>query len=192
MRVNAYFSKQLWVILVLKEKKTMKQLMIWASAALLISCNQEQKQQQQVPAPDVEMSPAGPVNSNATAVNTGTVSLPEAAQRFIGQHFKEASISKIEGKAAPSKDGTMYESKLSEGTEIDFDQDGNWTEISTEGTVAIPLAVLPQAIQDYLNANYNGLAVTSADKEPSGYELELANDTELYFDANGKFVRKGR
>ena len=41
----------------------MKQLMIWASAALLISCNQEQKQQQQVPAPDVEMSPAGPVNS---------------------------------------------------------------------------------------------------------------------------------
>ena len=164
----------------------MKKLLILGIPFLMFSCNQENKQGQNTNnRPTTEPLPS-------SASSSTPAGLPEGAKSFIATHFPEAGITKTEDKMSPSKDGTMHEAKLSEGTEVDFDKDGNWTEISTEGMVAIPLAVLPQAIQDHLNANFNGLAVQSADKEPTGYELELANETELFYDLNGKFIRQGR
>ncbi|MEI5984117.1 MULTISPECIES: PepSY-like domain-containing protein [Sphingobacterium] len=166
----------------------MKLLSVLGFALLMISCNNQNRQETVTttdPAGNVETKP---VNSNASAMDNGEI--PDAAKKFIEQHFGTTAISKTEKKGVADADGTLYEVKLADGTELDFDADGNWMEISVEDQKNVPLSAIPTAIQDYLKTNHGNVAVHMIDKEPTGYELELANDVDLYFDLNGKFVRE--
>jgi predicted heme/steroid binding protein len=47
---------------------------------------------------------------------------------------------------------------------------------------------LPQAIIDYLNANYPNLSIHEIEVEDGMYEIELQNDLELYFSLTGSFI----
>lgn len=53
--------------------------------------------------------------------------LPLAARNFINQHFTSPQVShiKIDSEIMSKK----YEVQLTDGTEIDFDSKGNWTEV---------------------------------------------------------------
>ena len=50
---------------------------------------------------------------------------------------------------------------------------------------AVPEALVPQAIAQYVASNFPDAVVTKIDKERFGYEIELSNDLELKFNKAG-------
>lgn len=79
--------------------------------------------------------------------------------------------------------------RLSNGIELDFDENGNILEIESKNNEAIPATALPSKVASYLNTNYAGVAIKGWDKDSKGQEVELVDGTELEFDAEGNFLR---
>ncbi|SER61193.1 PepSY-like domain-containing protein [Pedobacter rhizosphaerae] len=118
------------------------------------------------------------------------VSLPKTALAFIQKHFGKTAVREVKAKKSPTPQGTFYEVKLADDTEIDFGKAGNWIEAKAEEPNKLPTSFFPGAIQAYLKKKFSGIGVESIDKSAAGYKLELTNDTKLYFNANGGFLRK--
>lgn len=125
-------------------------------------------------------------NHNEVVVNPTT--LPAAATTLISTHFPDAVIRLVEKKNIAALNGAIYDVSLSNGFEIDFDANGNWTEIDG-GRLAIPNALVPEKIAAYVTANYPALLLTAIDKERTYYDVELSNDLDLVFDLQGNFLR---
>ena len=123
--------------------------------------------------------------ANAQKVNITLKELPAAAQSFISANFPNQASSYV------IKDKGMLEIEykviLTGGVEIEFDADGNWEEI--ESNTPLPSTVLPETIAGYIKSNYKSQDVIKLEKKRTGYEVELANGTELEFDTKGKFLR---
>ena len=111
--------------------------------------------------------------------------LPAAAKTFVQKHFPKAAISYA------SKDfefgGAKFEARLADGTEVDFDNRGNWDKVDCY-MEAVPSALVPATIAQYIKANHPGTFVTKIDKERYGYEIELSNDLDLKFNRNGQLI----
>ncbi len=107
--------------------------------------------------------------------------LPAAAQTFVKKHFPKNKIAYAE------KDWRSYEVKLDNGVELDFDSKGSWTKVDGENN-AIPAAVIPEAIRNYAKKNYPNIPVVKIEKKSYGYQIELANDIDLKFNKQGKFL----
>lgn len=108
--------------------------------------------------------------------------LPAEAQTFIKTYFADKTV------AYCKKDyegmGYKYEVKFNDGTEVDFDKKGVWDKVDCK-FAAVPAALVPEIIANYVTANYPGASIVKIDKERYGYEIELSNDLELKFDRNG-------
>jgi len=107
--------------------------------------------------------------------------LPAAAKTFVSKHFKGQKIVYAE------KDWNSFECRLGNGAEIEFNKKGEWKKIDCNRE-AIPAALVPQAIQKYVKANYAGSLITKIEKESYGYEVGLSNDIDLKFDKKGKMI----
>jgi hypothetical protein len=116
-----------------------------------------------------------------------TKNLPATAKDFIQQNF---SSNTVEGVEENSKwqiwADDKYEVKLSNGIELDFDENGNIIEIDSQ-IDAIPMSALPSAIATYLKENYPDSQVIGWEKEKKSQEVELLDGTELEFDGQGNF-----
>lgn len=112
--------------------------------------------------------------------------LPAAAKAFIQKNFPGRTISY----AKIDRDGlkTIYEARLDDGTEVDFDKKGNWDKVDCEKK-AVPASLIPAGIANYVKANFPGTFVETIDKERNGYEVELSNKLDLRFDKKGNFKR---
>lgn len=117
--------------------------------------------------------------------------LPQNSRDFIAQHFSQASVAKVD-----KEDGwldwdknEMYEVRFDNGIKLDFDQDGNVTEIDSKRGEGIPLEALPDKIRQYLEENYGGIEVVSWEMDRRDQEVELADGTDLEFDSNGNFLK---
>lgn len=113
--------------------------------------------------------------------------LPLNARNFINQYFSKPQISriKIETNILGSK---KYEVLLTDRTEIDFDSNGNWTEVDCK-KAAVPGALVPVSVKEYVKTNFPREIITKIDRGGSGMEVELANDYSLKFNSKGKFVK---
>ncbi len=109
--------------------------------------------------------------------------LPAAAKAFVQQHFPQATISYA------TKDrefgGAKYEARLADGTEIDFDKKGNWDKVDCKRQ-AVPAALVPAAITQYVKTNHPDAIITKIDKERYGFEIELSNGLDLKFNKGGQ------
>lgn len=105
--------------------------------------------------------------------------LPAAARETVNKHFKSSKLAyiKIEKEAA----GTSYEVKFGDGTEIDFDSGGSWTEVDCGGK-AVPQALVPQAIRTKVAETFNKKIVKIEKKKGGRYEVELEDGSEMEFD----------
>lgn len=78
--------------------------------------------------------------------------LPATAREFIATHFPDTRIALIkidrEGGRADS-----YDVLLENGSDLEFDRRGQWTEIDAERTT-VPQSIIPLRIADYLKRNY--------------------------------------
>ena len=114
-----------------------------------------------------------------------TQQLPAAAQTFVqntfpGKGIAYATIDRDFGK-------TTYDVRLNDGTEVDFDSKGTWDKVDC-GLSAVPAQLVPEAIANYVKANYAGATIVKIDKERHGYDIELSNDLELKFNKQGQLI----
>ena len=107
--------------------------------------------------------------------------LPSAAKTFVQKQFPGKKI------LYAQQDGNFkakFETRLDDGTEIEFDRIGNWEKIECKPS-AVLAALVPAPILNQVNANFPGAAILIIDKESYGFKVELANDIELKFSKNG-------
>lgn len=112
--------------------------------------------------------------------------LPLVARNFINRHFTKPQIHyiKIESEILQNK---KYEVQLADFTEIDFDKQGNWLKVDCK-KAAIPAALIPTSVQEYVKTNFPREIITKIERERSGMKIELSNDYSLKFNKKGKFV----
>lgn len=79
--------------------------------------------------------------------------------------------------------------ELSNNFEIDFTAEGEWVDIDGNNS-EVPVEIIPDNIAGYVTENYTDLFITGIDKEPTGYEINLSNDLDVYFDQDENFVRE--
>jgi len=113
--------------------------------------------------------------------------LPQTAQQFIKQHYDVKSVSHVimEDEFFSSKE---FKVALVDGTELEFDSKGQWTEVDPEkGTV--PEAIIPGNIRSYISKSFPNNKVEQISRSSRKYEVELTSGLDLEFDRNGKFLR---
>lgn len=112
--------------------------------------------------------------------------LPLAARNFINRYFTNPQIShiKIERKMLGAK---SYEVLLTDRTEIDFDSNGNWTDVDCKKS-AVPEALVPVAVREYVKTNFPREIITQIERGRNRVEVELSNDYTLKFNSQGKYL----
>lgn len=111
--------------------------------------------------------------------------LPSKATEFIGQYFPSAQI------ISSQKDKNEYEVMLSEGTRIDFNKDGEWTDVEAANSKILPTGFYPAEIDSYIAQYFQGLGINEITKVKRGFEVELNTGTEMVFAADGSFIEIG-
>ncbi len=128
-------------------------------------------------------------DSNQTTIEAS--SLPRASTATVETYFSGATITTAKKSNTANIYGSIYSALLSNGFEIDFNEQGLWTEIESEKDMAIPDQFLDgelPTIFAYLNANYPDNFVVEIERERSGYTVELNNGVDLVFDQEQNFI----
>ena len=76
---------------------------------------------------------------------------------------------------------------LNDGTKVEFDMQGEWERVGRKKT-GVPAKLIPPAIIQYVKANYPNDVVSKLSRKPYGYKIELSNDKDLRFNAQGQFI----
>lgn len=108
--------------------------------------------------------------------------LPAAAQQLVKKHFSnhKVALAKVETGLISKEYNVIF----TNGDHLEFDRNGQWTEISCKRT-AVPPALVPAAIARYLRTNYPNQTVIKLERGRADYEVELATGVEITF--NTKF-----
>lgn len=144
--------------------KSLYQTLIFSTFALLIS---------------------GGLNAQKTIITKDD--LPKEAQSFLAKNFTNERVVQAEKDVYGSK--TDYEIKLSNGTELEFDEKGDWKEIDGKDKVAIPQDFIPTKITQHITQHFAPHRVSKIEKDRNKYEVELTNGMDLEFSLNGDFLR---
>lgn len=113
--------------------------------------------------------------------------LPGDALDFISRYFGDSDISYAEKDRDNGK--VDYKVILSNGTEIDFDENGQWVSVDCKFST-VPDGIIPDAVRTDLATRYPEASVYKIEKELGGYELTVTGDRELLYDYDGVFVRE--
>lgn len=115
--------------------------------------------------------------------------LPEPARTFIGKYFTGVTIVSAEKEKDDGK--VSYSVRLSEGTELEFDKAGFWTDVDC-GFSVLPDGILPEDIAEYVESSYPQETVYKVERKAGGFEVALTGGAELMFNAAGEFIRISR
>ena len=107
--------------------------------------------------------------------------LPQKAKLFLNSYFLDSQVLSIE------KSGSSYDVILTDGTNLEFNKSGDWTEVDCQ-TRPIPVGIAPSSIQTYVLTNFPESFITKIKKERKNYDIELNSGLELTFDQNGNFL----
>jgi hypothetical protein len=104
----------------------------------------------------------------------------------LNTHFAGSSVVKaVHDREINDNDYTVL---LSDGSKVEFDSKGKWESVENKKS-GVPASVIPAKIKEYVATNYPSLLIVKIEKSMYGYEVELSNDLDLKFDANGNFQR---
>lgn len=120
------------------------------------------------------------------AQNAGV--LPNKAQGFIDEHFADATLEEVDKEEGwfDWDKNEMYEVHFTNGIKLDFNRDGEVTEIDSKDGARIPDEAIPQNVLSYVDREYNA-EIVSWELDRDEQEVELADGTEIEFDRNGQF-----
>ncbi len=121
------------------------------------------------------------------------ISLPDASVQFIENELEHKTVWRI----SETKTMMDYEVIMTDGTEVEFNHQGDWEDINFRKTV-MPmsfLATLPQKMKTYIEENQLIEEVHKIEKKRVGrksfiYRIELhkPNDVELSFSKDGELI----
>ena len=110
--------------------------------------------------------------------------LPERARQFIQLYFPTEQCVRV---VLDKDDGkTEYDAWLNNGTELEFDKRGEWISVDCRFS-AVPAGILPEAITADIATRYPNAVVFKAEKQLSGYEIDIAG-WDLYYNQQGAFI----
>ena len=118
-----------------------------------------------------------------------TAALPQAILNYVSTNYPNNTITEAE-----IEDNNNYEVALNDGTELIFDQQGNFLGIDDDddddfGDEDIAPGDLPADILEFIATHFPGVTIEEAERENNGnYEIELSDDVKLIFDADGNFL----
>lgn len=126
------------------------------------------------------------LNACGQKTEISVTELPKNAQTFLS---KESFPNQAASYVIKDKDitETEYTVMLSGGTEIEFDEKGEWKEIDGNKS-ALPDVVIPASILNYTTQNYKGVGIEKIEKKRYGFKIELLNGLEIEFNKQGKFM----
>lgn len=110
--------------------------------------------------------------------------MPEMAQTFIQRHFNDVQVRYAKQQYQPARE---YEVVLVNGTKLEFDANGNWTEVDCKYGV-VPDEIVPQPLRDYVEKNYPDQRIVDIEQGRRGYKLELDNGLDLKFNKEYRLV----
>lgn len=107
--------------------------------------------------------------------------LPQRAQTFVKQYFNPKKVVLV--KEDRGFRDTDYEVKFTDGSEIEFNSRGEWTEVKSPS--GLKKGIVPVQITDFMkHKGYlkHGVKPVKIEYGRRGYEVKLSNGTELEFD----------
>lgn len=122
-------------------------------------------------------------NNSETIVQTSE--LPSQSKSFLETYFLGYPIVQIQRDARSVDE--YYEVRLTDGTQVDFDKDGMWTEVDGNGR-SLPTSFIHANIVTYVNSNYPSASIESIGKEIYGFNVDLTNNLNLRFSGEGIFL----
>lgn len=123
---------------------------------------------------------------------TDTSVLPQSSQDLITQNFNGEQIAKVEKNDSWynwDKD-EMYEVRFTNGIKLDFNKEGELTEVDSKEGTSIPVEILPEPIRAYLESHEGDAEIVSWERDDDEQEVQLADGRELEFDAEGNFLKE--
>ncbi len=112
--------------------------------------------------------------------------LPNKAQTFLKTYFPSLKTSYIiQDKGFFS---TEYEVTLEDGTQLEFDENGDWKSVDGQHR-SIPTTFIPARIIKYVKEKFPNMTISKIEKDSRKYEVELNGDLDLEFNLNGDFLR---
>lgn len=111
--------------------------------------------------------------------------LPTKAQEFVNTYFKDYTVQYIfSDKEFADID---YKIRFEDGTEIEFNAKGEWTDVSGKKK-CIPTGFILPEITNYVETYHKDLCITDIEKEFNRITIELNNNLELEFNSKGKLI----
>ncbi|MDE6299266.1 MAG: PepSY-like domain-containing protein [Muribaculaceae bacterium] len=108
--------------------------------------------------------------------------LPYVSQQFIVTYFPWADVEAV------YMEGGEYNVNLSDGTDIEFNLSGEWTDVDAMIGVTLPTGFYPSAIDMYISENIPGGGINEISRNVNGYEVELVDGQDLIFNLEGIFI----
>ncbi len=113
--------------------------------------------------------------------------LPKAAQTILTDNFKaKVSVIKIDKDFGRVSE---YEVVLTDGSEVKFDNNGNWKDVEVAKNHTVPSFFIPKDVSEYIKINHSGEKLVEIENTHGGFELDIANGFELKFNNQGQFVK---
>ena len=128
------------------------------------------------------------VSATALADNDKPVSvnqLPKTAQQVIKKQFSGSKIALA--KQESDMFGKSFDVIFTNGNKIEFDRNGNWTDIDCKRS-AVPTSLIPTQIRNYVNKSYSGQKVIQIERDRKNYEVKLSGGIELTFNKQFKLI----
>lgn len=111
--------------------------------------------------------------------------LPAKAQEFVKTYFNDYNVTYVfSDKEFADVD---YKVRFEDGTEIEFNAKGDWTDVSSKNK-CIPTGFILKEITDYVEMNHKGMCITDVEREFNRITIELNDNLEIEFNSKGKLV----
>ena len=126
--------------------------------------------------------------TNACADNYQPITqtqLPEKAQTFLSTYFPEAKVSLVRKEIDVIE--LNYDVIFADGSKVEFDRKGNWTEIDCL-THSLPAGIVPEAINKIINTHYPKTKVIKIERDHREIDVKLNNRVELTFNKNLQLI----
>ena len=111
--------------------------------------------------------------------------LPAKARKFIASHFPNEQPSyTFEDRDLAH---TEYKVMLENGAKIEFDGNGEWSDVECRGG-AVPAAIVPAKIADYVAKHHASSTIVEISKDRYEWDVKLNNGIELEFNSDYRLV----
>ena len=111
--------------------------------------------------------------------------MPKAAISFLNKNF--TGIDVLYANVERDILDTDYEVGLADGTKIDFNGSGEWTDVSNKKS-GVSNKLLPHKVAAYIEQNYANVQIIKIERSSRKYEVKLTNGLELLFTPDGELI----